>query len=204
MLKLGFSTLGCPAWPYDTVLARAREYGFDGFEVRGLLGEMNLLQLPEFQPGQRAETLRKAGDAGLEIMMLMTSCKFSSAEAAERQANLDEAKANMDLARELGVDKIRVYGGRIAADVDKQAAYGWVAENLSTLAEYGQSVGVHPAIETHDDFVDTNLVRDILARADHPFLKVLWDSHHPWRIYGQTPAQCWENVGGHVVEPALY
>lgn len=199
-MKLGFSTLGCPKWPFDTVLARAQEYGFDGFEVRGIMGEMDLLKVPEFQPARRAETLRKAQDAGLEIMMMMTGCRFSSADPAERQANIEEAKANMDLARAMGADKIRVYGGRIAPEVRKEDAYGWVAESLRTVAEYGETIGVRAAVETHDDFVDTNLVRDVLARADHPFVKVQWDTHHPFRVFGQRPQQCWDNLGPHVVD----
>ena len=120
-MKLGFSTLGCPSWPYPTIVDRAREYGFDGFEIRGVMGEMDLLKVPELQPARRAETLRMARDAGLEIMMLMTGCRFSSASAADRQANIDAAKANMDLARAMGADKIRLYGGNIAPDVDPQA-----------------------------------------------------------------------------------
>ena len=199
-MKLGFSTLGCPGWPYETIVTNAREYGFDGFEIRGVMGEMDLLKVPELQPGRRAETLRKAHDAGLEIMMLMTSCKFSSAVAAERQANIDEAKANMDLARAMGADKIRVYGGRIAPEVDRHAAYGWVVESLRTVAEYGATVGVAAAVETHDDFVDSYLVKDIVTRVDHPCVKVQWDIHHPWRLYGQTPQQCWDNFGPHVVD----
>ena len=200
MMKLGFSTLGCPDWPYATIVAKAREYGFDGFEIRGLMGEMDLLKVPELQPGRRAETLRMAADAGLEIMMLMTGCKFSSAAADERRANIDEAKANMELAGAMGIDKIRLYGGRIAPEVDRNAAYGWVVESLRTVAEYGSSVGVAAAVETHDHFVDTILVKDIVARVDHPFVKVQWDVHHPWRLYGQTPRQCWDNVGPHVVD----
>ena len=57
MMKLGFTTLGCPDWPYATILARAQEYGFDGFEIRGMMGEMDLLKVPELQPGRRAATL---------------------------------------------------------------------------------------------------------------------------------------------------
>ena len=199
-MKLGFTTLGCPAWSYATIVDKAREYGFDGFEIRGVMGEMDLLKVPELQPGRRAEALRMAADAGLEIMMLMTGCKFSSAAAAERQANIDEAKANMDLASAMGIDKIRLYGGRISPEVDRDAACGWVAESLRTVAEYGATVGVAAAVETHDHFVDTFLVRDLVARVEHPFVKVLWDVHHPWRLFGQTPAQCWENVGPHVVD----
>ena len=200
MMKLGFTTLGCPDWPYATIVARAREYGFDGFEIRGMMGEMDLLKVPELQPGRRAETLRMAADAGLEIMMLMTGCQFSSEDAAARQANIDEAKANMDLASAMGIDKIRLYGGRIVPEVDRDAAYGWVAESLRTVAEYGATVGVAAAVETHDHFVDTFLVKEIVARVDHPFLKVLWDVHHPWRLFGQTPRQCWDNVGPQVVD----
>ena len=61
-MKMGFSTLGCPAWPYEIILKRASEYGFNGFEVRGILGEMDLLKVPEFKPTQRAETLRQHHD----------------------------------------------------------------------------------------------------------------------------------------------
>ena len=61
-MKLGFSTLGCPDWPYPTIVAKAREYGFDGFEIR-------------------------------------------------------------------------LYGGRIAPEVERAAAYGWIVESLRTVAE---------------------------------------------------------------------
>ena len=92
---MGFSTLGCPSWSYEMILKRSSEYGFNGFEVRGILGQMDLLKVPEFKPAQRAETLRKASDAGVEIIMLMTSCKFSSLDSVERKKNIDEGKANM-------------------------------------------------------------------------------------------------------------
>ena len=202
-MKLGLNTLGCPQWTFDTILARAQEYGFQGIEFRGVLGEMDLLAVPEFQLSRRAETRRKAEDADVEIVMLNTGCKYTSPDPVERRANVESAKANMDLAREMGSGMIRVYGGRIPAEVNEQDAYGWVAEGLRAVAEYGQTVGVLAAIETHDGFVDTGLVKDMLARVDHPYLKVLWDVHHPWRQFGQTPRQCWDNFGEHVVETHL-
>jgi len=53
-MKLGFSTLGCPKWSFDTILERATKYGFNGFEVRGIQGQMDLLKIPEFAPNRRA------------------------------------------------------------------------------------------------------------------------------------------------------
>ena len=199
-MKMGFSTLGCPAWPYEIILKRASEYGFNGFEVRGILGEMDLLKVPEFKPNQSAETLRKASDAGVEITMLMTSCKFSSPDSAERKKNLDEGKANMDLAVAMDVNMIRVFGGKIGVESSPESVYSWVVENLRNLAEYGENIGVVPAIEIHDDFVDTHLVKKIIRRIDHPNMKVLWDTHHPWRKFGQRPDECWSNIGKDVVD----
>ena len=41
-MKLSFSTLGCPAWPLDTILNRAKQYGYDGMDFRGCLDELKI------------------------------------------------------------------------------------------------------------------------------------------------------------------
>ena len=38
-MKFAFSTVSCPAWDFQTACARAREYGYEGVEVRGFLNE---------------------------------------------------------------------------------------------------------------------------------------------------------------------
>src|SRR3954449_12622147 len=35
VMKFAFSTVSCPAWDFDTIAARANEYGYDGVEIRG-------------------------------------------------------------------------------------------------------------------------------------------------------------------------
>src|ERR1700679_675090 len=39
LMKFAFSTIACPAWDFETIAARAKEYGYDGVEVRGFLNE---------------------------------------------------------------------------------------------------------------------------------------------------------------------
>ena len=41
-MKLAFSTLGCPEWNLDQILAAARESGYEGVEWRGYQAEMEL------------------------------------------------------------------------------------------------------------------------------------------------------------------
>src|SRR3954466_479273 len=38
-MKFAFSTVSCPGWDFETVAARAKEYGYDGVEIRGFLNE---------------------------------------------------------------------------------------------------------------------------------------------------------------------
>src|SRR5690349_21941435 len=38
--KLAFTTLACPGWSLDRVVAATREYGYDGVELRLLDGEI--------------------------------------------------------------------------------------------------------------------------------------------------------------------
>ena len=35
-MKLSFSTLGCPEWSWNEILATAKDMGFDGIEIRGV------------------------------------------------------------------------------------------------------------------------------------------------------------------------
>lgn len=39
-MKICFSTLGCPDWSWEEILAAAKDLGYDGIELRGLGNEI--------------------------------------------------------------------------------------------------------------------------------------------------------------------
>src|SRR3954471_9022461 len=39
LMKIAFSTVACPKWDFETIASRAKEYGYDGVEIRGFLNE---------------------------------------------------------------------------------------------------------------------------------------------------------------------
>src|SRR5688572_1066947 len=39
MMRFAFSTISCPKWDFETIASRAREYGYEGVEIRGFLNE---------------------------------------------------------------------------------------------------------------------------------------------------------------------
>jgi sugar phosphate isomerase/epimerase len=196
-MKLSFSTLGCPTWSISEITQNAHKWGYHAADIRGIQGEMDLTKIPALN-ADRAATLKAFADNELAIAMLNTSCRFTSPDAAERSQNLEAGKAAIDLCTKVNSGMIRVFGGPIREGVDKDEACGWVVENLKRLGDYGAEKKIVVTVETHDDFTDTYLMRDILERTDHDYVRVLWDVHHPFRTCGQSMQECWDNLGKYV------
>src|SRR5437764_291685 len=77
-LPLGFSTLGCPTWPWSRILDFAAEHQFASIELRGILTNMDLTKVPELAPEHLAEAKRQLRTSGLA-----TSCLGASAHMHE-------------------------------------------------------------------------------------------------------------------------
>ena len=168
-MKLSFSTLGAPDWSMDEILKYSKQYGFDAVGFRGVKGQMDLTKVPELLPENRKATLKRFKDAGIEIMMMLTGDKLALKDKAERDKSVADAKANIDLAADLKAGAIRVFGGAIPKDVKREDAYGWVVDCLKAAGDHGARKKVRVLLETHDDFTDTYVVREIMERAAHPF-----------------------------------
>ena len=72
IVKLSFSTLGCPDWDLITVISKAAEYGFDGIEIRGILQELDVTKLRTFTTDAKDTRLRLE-DAGIELICFSSS-----------------------------------------------------------------------------------------------------------------------------------
>lgn len=183
-MRLSFSTLGCPAWPFDEIVSRAATYGFDGIGFRGIAGELDLTKVPQFGAAGIAATRARLAAAGLVASMVLTSSRLI-APAGEVEANLVLAESHIDIAAALGSPFIRVFGGQFPVGLSHAAAVERAAARLVRLGDYAASRGVVVLLETHDDFTDPALLRRVMEAVDHPGVGVLWDVHHPFRILGQ-------------------
>ena len=112
MLKLSFTTLGCPDWTLHQIVENAAQMGFDAVDLRGLQEHLDITAAPEFTTGL-ATTRRMFDDAGVAISGIAISARYAVIDAAELQVQYDETRRNMELAAQLGVKYLRVYGGRV-------------------------------------------------------------------------------------------
>jgi sugar phosphate isomerase/epimerase len=196
-MKLSVSTLGCPTWTLDEVLARCPGYGYDAIELRGIGNELDLTKTPDFgSTAAVAATKQRILDAGLVVSAVDSSVQFSN--AALTQHNIDHGKSSIDLAAGLGAPFVRVFGGAVPEGVERSTAVELVADGLTVLGEHAlANGGVIVVLETHDAFSTGAQVVDVLARTDHPRVAALWDLHHPFR-HGEAPERTARLLGARV------
>src|ERR1700720_1926545 len=72
-LPLGFSTLGCPTWPWPKILDFGAEHQFASVELRGILTNMDLTKVPELAAEHLGDAKRQLAAHGLSVSCLGAS-----------------------------------------------------------------------------------------------------------------------------------
>ncbi len=189
---LAFSTLACPDWSWEQAVQKAVEYGYQGLELRGVEGEMDLTKAAPFTSSRLPATKRELKERGLAIPCLDTSCRFD--QAAQIDNNVDEGKRHIDLASALDAPYIRVFGDRIPDIQSREKIIEQVIEGLLALARYAEGTGVQVLLESHGDFARMPNLLDVLQVVHHPQVGVLWDVHHPFRFFSEPLANTYEKL----------
>jgi sugar phosphate isomerase/epimerase len=195
---ISFSTLGCPKWAWSRILEQAAQIGYAGIELRGIEGQMDLTKRPEFIGTRVAQSRKDLEALGLRISDLGASARMHEAEPAVRAAQLDEGRRFIDLAHQLGVPYVRVFGDKVPPAEAKPAVIARVVDGLRALGEHAKSSGVAVIIESHGDFTDSRTLLEILNGAGMPNVALLWDAHHTVVAGKEDPAATFKALGAHV------
>ena len=132
---MSFSTLGCPAWNFTQITSFAKQHGYQGLEMRGILKELYLPKCPEFASASAIKTtMQEMADKQLQFVDLGSSCNLHFAEGAERQKHLDEGKRFLDLAAAINCPNVRVYPNKFPKDQTKQQTMDLITKGLLELS----------------------------------------------------------------------
>lgn len=182
-MKISFTTLSCPDWSWDKVLDEAASLGYDGIEIRGADGEMYLPKAAPFTCENISLTMEKLKSRKLEIPVLGSSVSFHDPEKYD--GYLEEGKAYIDLAQKLGVPYVRIFGDNIPDPARKQQTIELISRGIKELCSYCEGKNVTCLLETHGDFSDLDNLMPVLEKVDSPYLGVLWDIEHTFKVYGE-------------------
>jgi sugar phosphate isomerase/epimerase len=192
---IAFSTLGCPAWTWKTILDNAAKLGYAGLELRGVAGEMDLPKVPEFIGTRLADTRRDLAALGLTVSDLGASARMHERDPAVRAQQLDEGRRFIDLAHALGVKYVRMFGDRFPEGEPRADVMRRVIDGFREMAAYATPAGVTVLIESHGDFTRASDLETILTSVASPHFALLWDAHHSFVTANEQPADTWATIG---------
>lgn len=194
-MKISFMTLGCPNWDLDTICARGSEYGFDGVDLRGYLGEIDITRLPEFTT-DALKTYGQLKAAGLEVSGISTSLRVCVLDDLER--NLEEARRTIEAAKAFEAVNIRVFGGGDLEKYPRTELAKIGCDCVSQILELDGAQDLLWLFETHDLWVQAQHCRLLLDSIPNPAFGALWDMGHTWRVGKERPSDSFEAIGSRI------
>ncbi len=194
MLKLAFSTLGCPDWSFADIVSTAKDLGYDGVEVRGIGKILHAPAAKLFSDGQIADTKARLSKVNLPISCLTSGVALNEEYKIESQ--MVQGKEYIDLAQKLDVPFVRVMPD--SGPTPGQVVFKDVAGHLEELAQYAGERQVTLLVENNGVFAKSTEMKRLVDAVASPHVAVLWDVNHPVRNYGETPQETWSVLHDYV------
>jgi sugar phosphate isomerase/epimerase len=178
-MRYAFMSFSTPELSLAEMLAVAKEYGYDGVEPRIDANHRHGIEVAASST-ERAALRDVAAASGLALACLATSLTY--ADPAHTASMLAQTHARLDLAGDLGVPTLRVFGGAIPQGVSREEALALLVASLRRVADHAAERAVTLVLETHDDWCDPQHIAAVMQQVDHPAVAVNWDIMHPVRM----------------------
>ncbi|MHA8091159.1 sugar phosphate isomerase/epimerase family protein [Aquirufa regiilacus] len=191
---LSFSTLGCPAWTFSQTLQHASSNNYQGIEIRGIKGDLDLPNHPIFSATNLASTSREVADKNLKIVNLGSSANLHFLDSIKRQKNLDEAKKYIELANQLACPFIRVFPNDLPKDQDEKATVETIINSLRDLGDFAKNSGVKVLLESHGKVIKSDMLLHIMQEANHQNVGLVWDFFNMWSVTKEAPAEMYQQL----------
>lgn len=207
-MKFAFSTVACPTWDFETIVGRAREYGYDGVEIRAFSNESSLTAANVFLTDP--DKLRRLfADAGVEICCVASSIAMTQSKRQDAVLTAD-LRRHIDVARQIGCPVVKIFDtevkpGSVLMPWRGQSRYGAgvaLSDWLAPLADYAGDRGVIIAVENALSFRNSKELWTIVDRLNHPSVGIAWDLFNAAMV-GESPSYSVPTLNSKIVYTQL-
>ncbi len=196
--KLCFNTLACPDWSLKEVFENAQKYGFKAVEIRGIKGDVDILNSQSFAPSKISEIKRMAKDFDVKILNINSSVVLHEYEPEKRTKNLDAAKRYIDLAQQLECPFVRVFPDKFPKEKSKEFALDTIKSNYETLIDYCKGSKVKVLLDAHGDLVWSEDLQKMMQGLDKKHVGVIWDFFNMHLITKESPQKMYETLKSYI------
>jgi hypothetical protein len=190
-----FSTMGCAELSLEEVADLASRFGIPYLELRSLEGSIKLPELLASKSGGWSSAALFLKIKGLAVKVLGTSFKLVGHEPEHWNELLEFAA----LADALEAPYLRIFGGGTwgvhLSSAQEVAAVATVRHWQKIRAERGLRSQI--LVETHDAFSASPPCLRLMEQLGEP-VEFIWDSHHTWKLGGESPDHTWKALGPHI------
>lgn len=176
-LKLGTVTYNIAKdWDVPTIIKNLTEAKFDAVELRTTHKHGVEIALT---PPQRAEVRKQFEGSAIKIGGLGTTCEFHSPDQAIVRKNIDETKAWVTLAKDLGSPSVKVRPNGLPKNVPEEKTLEQIGKSLAECAAFAQDHGIRIQLEVHGaETQRVPRIRKIFDYAGNPAaLRACWNSN---------------------------
>jgi sugar phosphate isomerase/epimerase len=180
-MKLGMVTYMWGAeWDLPTIIHNCAATGFEGVELRTTHKHGVEIALDR---QQRADVQKRFADSPVELVGLGSACEFHSPDPAVVKKNVELANQFTVLSHDCGGGGVKVRpNGLVGGDRAKTAAQ--IGAALRECGRFAEGYGQEIRLEVHGKATsDSTLIRAIMDAADHPSVRVCWNSN-PGEVVG--------------------
>jgi sugar phosphate isomerase/epimerase len=176
-LKVGTVTYNIAKdWDIPTIIKNLTEVGMDAVELRTT--HKHGVEIP-LSPAARAEVRKRFDDSPVKIGGLGTICEYHAADPAVVRKNIEETKAWVALARDVGAPGVKVRPNGMPKNVPEEKTLEQIGKALAECGAAAQDHGVKIQLEVHG--AETSRlprIRKILDYGgNHPGVRVCWNSN---------------------------
>lgn len=183
-MKFAFSTVACPDWDFETVASKAREYGYDGVEIRGFLNESILTAANVFL-SDPVKVKRTFQSAGIEIACLASSIAMKGKRKPDEQSAGDLRKY-IDVAQAIGCPMVKLFDTHLKPGQDRAGAAVAMGQWLLPLGDYAAEHDVMLVVENMLSFRNSKEMWMMLDMNSHPAVGACWDVFNA-ALVGESP-----------------
>ncbi|MBD5116693.1 MAG: AMP-binding protein [Ruminococcaceae bacterium] len=194
-MKISFSTLACPDFEWSDIYSMAKDFNFDGIEIRGLGADIFSVKSNPFTESQLPNTVAKLNKLNLEIPCLSSGACLKFFDKSEE--NQKEIAEYARLANKLGASYIRILADLEPypeEDIDDEK----IVAELKKLVPIAEEYNVTLLVETNGVYSDTKRLKNLLDKTESRKIAALWDMHHPYRFANESPEETVANLGEHI------
>jgi sugar phosphate isomerase/epimerase len=174
-LKLGLVTYNlAKQWDVPTIINNCTETNYEGVELRSTHAHG---VEPDISAAKRKEVKQRFNDSPVTLVSLGSACEYHK-EPADVKKNIEDTKAFIRLAADLGAEavKVRPNGCEMEGDQFHDPTLVQIGEALAECGEYGAERNVDIRVEVHGRNTQrAPAMERIMNVANHSHVNVCWN-----------------------------